>query len=100
MDRMIAIYKVNILMYIHINMLFSYIYLNKWLFFLNFYLIDVNNEINKKGPVTPNVFQNTESTNNLFEPITPSLVSNKSDLNGAYTNWIRHIFMLCIFEYY
>ena len=65
-----------------------------------FYLIDVNNDINKKDPVTPNVFQNTENTKNLFEPIKPSLVSNKSDLNGAYTNWIRHILMLCNFEYY
>ena len=70
------------------------------MFFLNFYLIDVNNEINKKGPVTPNVFENTENTNNLFKSITPSLVSNKSDLNGAYTDWICRILMLCNFEYY
>ena len=42
--------------------------------------------MNEKDPITPNVFQNTENTNDLFEPIIPSLVFNKSDLNDAYTN--------------
>ena len=67
--------------------------LNKLFFVCKFFINDVNVNLNEEDPDTLNGGSNIQNTPNLFEPITPSLVSNKSDLNGAYTyDYVTDIF--------